>query len=88
MKRRRIPCQEFSSRAQHPRSEGPGSEAKRDDPTDVASPSPAAGHPLGHERSGYVLVPPLALMMPPLAEECGTMLGHDTLVAEAARPAV
>jgi leucyl-tRNA synthetase len=35
-----------------------------------------------------VLVPLLALMMPPLAEECWTMLGHDTLVAEGARPAV
>jgi leucyl-tRNA synthetase len=34
------------------------------------------------------LVQLFALMMPPLAEECWTMLDHDTLVAETARPAV
>jgi leucyl-tRNA synthetase len=28
-----------------------------------------------------VIVPLLAPMMPPLAEECWTVLGHDTLVA-------
>ena len=35
-----------------------------------------------------VLVQLFVPMMPPLAEECWTMLGHDTLVAETARPAV
>jgi leucyl-tRNA synthetase len=35
-----------------------------------------------------VLVQLFAPMMPHLAEECWAMLGHDTLVAEAAWPAV
>ena len=52
------------------------------------NPSPAADMRWAMNEAVNVLVQLFAPMMPHLAEECWAMLGHDTLVAEAAWPAV
>jgi leucyl-tRNA synthetase len=53
-----------------------------------ASPSLAADMRWAMHEAVNVLVQLFAPMMPHLAEECWAMLGHDTLVAEAAWPEV
>jgi leucyl-tRNA synthetase len=55
---------------------------------ETPSPSPAADMRWAMNEAVNVLVQLFAPMMPHLAEECWAMLGHDTLVAEAAWPAV
>ncbi len=52
------------------------------------SPSPAADLRWAMNQAVNVLVQLFAPMMPHLAEECWAMLGHKTLVAQAAWPAV
>jgi leucyl-tRNA synthetase len=59
-----------------------------DGPDDGSSPSLAADMRWAMNEAVNVLVQLFAPMMPHLAEECWAMLGHDTLVAEAAWPAV
>jgi leucyl-tRNA synthetase len=65
-------------------SEGPDSEGSGNG----ASPPLAADMRWAMSEAVNVLVQLFAPMMPHLAEECWAMLGHDTLVAEAAWPAV
>jgi leucyl-tRNA synthetase len=55
-------------------------------PDDASGPSPDMRWAMNEAVN--VLVQLFAPMMPHLAEECWSMLGHDTLVAEAAWPAV
>ena len=55
---------------------------------DGESPSPAADLRWAMNEAVNVLVQLFAPMMPHLAEECWAMLGHKTLVAQAAWPAV
>jgi leucyl-tRNA synthetase len=65
-----------------------GSEGSQEGSEDGPSPSPAADMRWAMNEAANVLVQLFAPMMPHLAEECWAMLGHDTLVAEAAWPAV
>jgi leucyl-tRNA synthetase len=70
-------------------SEGPGSDGAGSEARDSgASFSPAADLRWAMNEAVNVLVQLFAPMMPHLAEECWAMLGHQTLVAEAAWPAV
>jgi leucyl-tRNA synthetase len=65
-----------------------GSEGSFEGSSDGPDPSPAADMRWAMNEAVNVLVQLFAPMMPHLAEECWAMLGHDTLVAEAAWPAV
>ncbi len=65
-----------------------GSEGAQEGSEDGPGSSPAADMRWAMNEAVNVLVQLFAPMMPHLAEECWAMLGHDTLVAEAAWPAV